>query len=158
MPVLFAEFTDSLSIPDDALVYRRVDWDKIGGRSRVAVGEKARINGNCFSDYPEAKAAEFGYPGPCMSVGVSTVMIELGVEPEEMLQGFDHYGLTETRVSDLRQLAKGNGDLCPQGIMLSPTKREPWHCVVFDVTERPRKNGCRNAIAKVSAWRVPLVG
>ncbi len=158
MTASYGDFVDDQSIPDDALLYRRVDWDKVGGRSRTLTGQEARINSNCFADYPAAKAMELGYPGPCMSVGLSTVMEELQVPPTIMLDGYEGYGLTVTRVGDLRYLKKGNGDSGPQGVLKSPTEREPWHCVVFDVFERPRKEACKKAIAKVSLWQVALVG
>lgn len=154
----YPEFVDSSSIDDDAVVYRRVDWDKVGGRERATIGASPRLNGNCFTDFPEARATAVGYPGPCMSVGLSTILADLRLTPEAMLIGFDGYGLASIRVGDLRQLKKGNGDPGPQGIMMSPTTTEPWHCVVFDLQERPRKEGCKKAIAKVAEWNVPLVG
>lgn len=60
---------DPAGVPDDAILLRRVDWDKIGGRDSCPPGKQAALNGNCFSDYSAAKAREYGFAGPCMSVG-----------------------------------------------------------------------------------------
>lgn len=153
------DFRDDREIGDEILVYRRADWDKIGGRARATAGVEARISGNFFSDYPEHKARELGYAGPCMSIGLGSVLSELGLPPDVMLE-LHHglHGLTVTRVGELRQLKRGTGEPCPQGIMASPTEAEPWHGVVFDLTCRPRKDPVRKAIARVSTWHVPLVG
>jgi hypothetical protein len=59
---------DAERIPDSAILYRRVDWDKIGGRDKYPPGATGTLNGNCFTDYPEWRALEMGLPGPCMSV------------------------------------------------------------------------------------------
>ena len=154
----YTEFVDSGSIADDVLLYRRVDWDKVGGPNKTPHGREARLNSNCFTDYPAAKAMELGFPGPCMSVGLSTVLDELGLEPSAMLSGYPDYGLAVVRAGDLRALKKGNGEDGPQGIMRSPTDAEPWHCIVFDVIERPRKEACKKAIARTATWCIPLIG
>jgi len=93
-----------------------------------------------------------------MSIGLGSVLSELGLSPEVMLEQHPGYGLTVTRVDELRQLKRGDGEPCPQGIMASPTEVEPWHGVVFDLTCRPRKDPVKKAIARVSTWQVPLVG
>lgn len=158
MPDSFAAFVDDPALQDDVLLYRRVDWDKVGGRERAAHGQAARINANCFSDYPLEEAEQLGYPGPCMSVGVGSILIQQDVDPTVMLGNFPDYGLTATRVGDLRRLQKADGAPCPQGIMLAPTATELWHGVVFDASTRPRKGAVKKAIVRVSAWTVPLVG
>lgn len=151
-------FRDDPAISDHVLVYRRVDWDKIGGRGRATPGVPAKISSNFFSDYPEQAARDLGYPGPCMSVGIGSVLMHLGVTPEAMLRAFPEHGLTITSVGELRQLKRGNGEPCPQGIIASPTETEPWHGVVFDLTTRPRRDPVRKAIARASTWHIPLMG
>ncbi|MDX8036574.1 hypothetical protein SK803_40815 [Lentzea sp. BCCO 10_0856] len=144
-------------VPDEAILYRRVDWDKIGGKKGCAQGEEAEINGNCFSDYPEAKAIELGYPGACMSVGLGLVLLQKDKKPVDLLDGFDGYGLIRVKAGDLRNLRKLDGSPCPQGIKFSPTGAEPWHCVVFDLSGK-RTSAAKKAIAKVASWEVPLIG
>lgn len=157
MPQEIAAFRDDLeAVPDDALLYRRVDWDKVGGRQRTAPGEIPDLNANCFTDYPEARARELGYPGPCMSVGVSVVLAVKGYSPEDLLKGYEGYGLARVTAGDLRRLQRLDGTPCPQGIMLVPTEVEPWHGVVFDQVRRPRQKPVSKAIARVGAWEIPL--
>ena len=158
-PTMPQYFRDDLEIDDHVVVYRRAHWDKIGGRARATPGVEAKISPNFFSDYPEDAARKLGYEGPCMSVGLGSVLEELGLDPSVMLAGYDdrEYGLTRTRVGDLRQLKRASGESCPQGIMASPTKAEPWHGVVFDLNYRPRKDPVRKAIARVSTWQIPLI-
>src|SRR6266498_2009226 len=98
MPMRVDTFADDLAaVPDEAIGYRRVAWDRIGGRERCPVGWVAKLRPNAFSDYPEDRLA-------CVLAG------------------------------DLRKLAKGDGKLCPQGLMPAATDDEPWHGVVFDLT------------------------
>lgn len=149
---------DPIQIPDDALLLRRVDWDKAGGKTRVPVGERAKMTGNFFTDYPEGKALELGYPGACMSVGLLHEIERRGLDAARaMLQGFEGYGLVAVRAGALRSLVRANGDPCPQGIMPAPTAQEPWHAVVFDLERRPRQKPATKRIAEVAEWVVPLV-
>jgi hypothetical protein len=57
---------DAEAVPDDALLYRRVVWSKIGGREHCPAGHVGKLNSNCFTDWPADKALEEGLPGPCM--------------------------------------------------------------------------------------------
>jgi hypothetical protein len=148
---------DLVRIPDEVILYRRIDWDKIGGRDSCPLGQAGKLNGNSFRDYPADKALTMGYPGPCMSVGVGSVLISNGRESTELLEGFDGYGLARIVAGDLRKLARVNGDQCPQGIMLAPTDTEPWHGIVFDLLERPRTRPVCKAISQVATWEIPLV-
>jgi hypothetical protein len=152
------EFRDEVeTIPDEVLLFRRVDWDKIGGRSAAPSGVPAKLNGNCFTDYPEARAREKGLPGPCMSVGVASVLDQYRFGPDKLLEEFDECGIAVVRAGDLRQLKRVDGTPCPQGIMLNPTEKEPWHGVVFDVNRRPRRKAICKAIAQIASWAIPLV-
>jgi hypothetical protein len=148
---------DRANIPDEVILYRRVDWDKIGGRDRCPRGQSGKLNGNSFTDYPADKAWSMGYPGPCMSVGVGTVLESYGYEPIKLLEGFDNYGLARIAAGELRKLTRINGDSCPQGIMLVPTKTEPWHGVVFDLLERPRIKPVCKVISQIALWEIPLI-
>ena len=158
MPPRLDSFRDDLAlVPDEVLVYRRVAWDRIGGRENCAIGKTANLNANCFSDYPEDRAQEMGYPGRCMSVGVGTVLKENGFGPEKMLEDFPDQGLAVILASDLRKLERPNGDPCPQGLMLAPTSEEPWHGIVFDRTIGFKNKPTQKAILRISRWAVPLV-
>jgi len=155
---VYEEFHDDVeSVPDDVLLFRRVDWDKIGGKSRSPKGVHAQLNGNCFTDWPDQKAREAGYPGPCMSVGVSIVLDQHGRHPSAMLEDLSEYGLAFVTAGALRNLVRADGTACPQGIMLCPTEREPWHGVVFDLESRPRPKSVQKSIAKVAGWIIPLI-
>jgi hypothetical protein len=152
MPPRVDSFTDDLvAIPDDAIVYRRVAWDRIGGQANCEVGAVATLNGNCFTDYPEPRARELGYPGCCMSVGVAKVLQEQGFGPEKMLERYPDEGLAWILAADLRKLEKATGEPCPQGLMLVPTDDEPWHGVVFDMATGRKSEAVKKAIAKASA-------
>jgi len=120
-------------------------------------GLQATINGNCFTDYPIAKAQQLGLPDACMSVGIGSVIEAHGCTPDVMLQNYGGYGLARVRVGDLRRLTRLNGEPCPQGIMPYPTEREPWHGVVFDKARRPRQKPACKAIASVAEWYIALI-
>lgn len=152
------EFRDDINgVPNDVILFRRVDWDKLGGKARVPVGDTPALGGNAFTDQPELKAREYGLPGPCMSIGVGHVLERLGYSPDELLKNFDGYGLAQVRAGDLRSLTRADGTPCPQGIMLVPTEAEPWHGVVFDLNQRPRKGAALKAVARASSWTIPLI-
>lgn len=147
---------DPTNVPPGDVIYRRVAWHHIGGRDRCPPGELARLNGNAFSDYKESLAAEHGYPAPCMSVAVGSVLSAFGKLPEELLEGFPDFGLAAFSVDDARSLQRKNGDPCPQGVMLAPEEAEPWHAVVFDLAGGPRKTPVKEALAAKASWIVPL--
>ncbi len=148
---------DPEAVPDEAFLYRRVDWDRIGGRAACPPGEVARLSGNAFSDYPDEVARSMGYPGPCMSVGLGPLLLAAGVGPEQLIEHHEGYGVARIRVGELRRLARAAGDPCPQGVMAWPTPTEPWHCVVFALAGGARKKAVRTAIAKIAEWEIPLV-
>ena len=154
----FDDFEDDVvGVPNEAILYRRVDWDRVGGRDRCPQGASPKLNGNCFTDYALEKAVELGYPGPCMSVGVSTVLGARNCGPERMLERFPGNGLAEVRAGDLRTLKRPDGAPCPQGIMLAATDDEPWHGVVFDLAVGLKSAATKNAIARLATWTIPLV-
>jgi hypothetical protein len=148
---------DAIAVPDDAILYRRVVWGKIGGREKCPRGEVASLNGNCFTDWPPDAAAREGFAGPCMSVGVGTVLDNLGYTPDRILDGYPECGLACVTAGALRSLTKADGTSCPQGVMLAPTEKEPWHGVVFDRTSERRGGAARNAIAQLAEWVIPLI-
>jgi hypothetical protein len=158
MPQALTELRDDpITVPDNAILYRRVVWSKIGGREKCPPGDVARLNGNCFTDWPEEEAAKAGFAGPCMSVGVSTVLESLGYEPDRLLDGYPGCGLACVVAGVLRNLTRADGSPCPQGVMLAPTEREPWHGVVFDLSGGRRSGAARNAIAQTAKWSIPLI-
>ncbi len=141
---------DKQGIPDDLILYRRVDWDRIGGRPKCPPGEVARLSGNAFTDYKEDVARELGYEGPCMSVALGRVLEAFGFPSSKVIEEYEGYGLARVRVGDLRQLTRFDGSPCPQGVMASPTEKEPWHCVVFDYEAGQRKRAVCSAIVRVA--------
>jgi hypothetical protein len=155
--VVTAFADDEITVPDGVILYRRVDWDKIGGRTKCPSGATGTLNANCFTDYPLDRALALGYPDSCMSVGLGNVLQELGLPPEKMLEGYEGMGLAEINASDLRKLSRFDGTPCPQGLMACPTDTEPWHGIVFDMTIRPRKKAICKMIAQLARWTVPLV-
>jgi hypothetical protein len=160
MPLRIAAFEDDVeAVPDEAILYRRIVWNKIGGRERCAVGATASLNDNCFTDWPADKALEEGFPGPCMSVGVSTVLASLGYTPDKMVENYPECGLACMSAGDLRNLTKMDKSQspCPQGMMLAATDAEPWHGVVFDLAGGQRGAAARKAILRVARWVIPLV-
>jgi hypothetical protein len=158
MPRRILTFEDDAdAVPDEAILYRRIVWDKIGGRGKYPQGAAGHLNGNCFTDWSAEKADQEGLPGPCMSVGVSIVLDSLGYPAEKILDGYPECGLACITAGALRTLTKADGTPCPQGIMLAPTEKEPWHGVVFDPSGGQRGRAARNAIATVADWIVPLV-
>jgi len=151
-------FVDHLhEVPDETVLYRRISWDLNRGRDSCPPGGTPSLNGNSFGDYSAERAQEYGYPSPCMSVGVDTILHGLGFEPMKVLEDFDGYGLASIKAGDLRSLRRASGDACPQGIMLSPTEAEPWHAVVFNLAGGSRPASVKRAIALVASWVVPLV-
>ncbi|SRR6266511_1051739 len=156
--LVYAEFVDDVeAIPDDAVLYRRVPWDMIGGKAKCPRGARATLNENCFTDWPDAKARQVGLPGPCMSVGVSVVLDQHNKPAATVLDSYTDFGLAWVRAGDLRRLERADGTPCPQGIMLCPTEREPWHGVVFDMKSRPRGGAAKKAIVRIADWLIPLV-
>lgn len=148
---------DPQGVPDDAFVYRRVDWDRIGGRAACPPGEVARLSGNAFADYPDERARAMGYPGACMSVGIALVLQARGLGSEQMIENYEGYGVARIRVGDLRRLTRSTGEPCPQGVMAWPTSSEPWHGIVFEPGGGARKRAVKDAIARIAAWEIPLV-
>lgn len=157
MVLKFESFEDDTSgVPDATILFRRVTWDLIGGRERCAIGAEAQISGNAFSDYPELRARELGYPGPCMSVALEAKLREHGFGPERLILDHPGYGVVRIRVEDLRSLTRSNGEECHQGVMASPEETEPWHAVVFEPRGGQRQKPVKAAIAAVAQWVIPL--
>jgi hypothetical protein len=158
IPVTYEEFYDEVeTIPDETVLYRRVDWNKIGGMERSPKGVEAGLNDNCFTDWSEVNARQVGMPGPCMSVGLSTILELHGKTPAAMIEDRPGDGVARMTAGALRALKRADGSPCPQGIMLCPTEREPWHGVVFDLTSRPRGGAVRKAVARIAMWEIPLI-
>lgn len=147
------ELTDDPEIGDDVLLYRRVSWTQIGGIERFAVGEKMRLSANCLQDYSEERAKGLGYAGPCMSVGLGSVIADLGFEPEQaMLADYPDYGLVAFSVADVRSLHRKDGTAAPQGVMASPTTREPWHAVIYDRETGKRSKAVMDQLLMRAVW------
>lgn len=154
----YAELIDDPDgVPDSSILYRRVGWEMVGGRNRYAPGAKLELRENHFTDYSEEAARNLGYPRRCMSVGVDHVLRQHDQLPEKMLEGCPHLGLVAILAGDLRNLVRLDGTACPQGVMLAPTKDEPWHTVVFDLSDPTRKKSAARSIASKATWVVPLV-
>lgn len=152
------------AVDGEAVLYRRAVWSQIGGRDKVAAGEVAPISKNFFSDRSASVAQEYGLAGPCMSIGLASKLDEMGLDVSAMLRsellgGFDasEFGVLAFKAADLRQLQRGDKEPRPQGIMLAPMPNEPWHGVVFDLTDQERATATRRAMAKIAYWAIPLI-
>lgn len=162
MPELM-RLVDSLDISDDDIVYRRARWVMLGGADSqkdgvdlYPVGSIAPISKNFFNDYPLQAAQDLGFEGPCMSVGLRSVLLDSDVEPNEMLVEYPEDGLLRLSVGELRNLATASGKPTPQGVMLAPTPKDPWHTVVFNLPAPPRSKQAKVAMAELSEWEIPL--
>lgn len=156
---------DDPTIGDETILYRRALWGQIGGRDKVSPGTIPPISKNFFLDRPAAVAKDYGLAGACMSVGLASVIHELGLDARatlrpELLGGQDpsEFGVLAVKVGDLRQLQRGDKEPRPQGVMAAPMPREPWHGVVFDLTDEERATSTRRAMVKVAYWEIPLLG
>jgi hypothetical protein len=153
-------FADQLDvIPNDAVLLRRVDWDKVGGVDRFAGSLTPELIGNCFTDYDPVKARAMGYPGACMSVHIFAALGPEGLAGQ--IQRYPDYGFARLIARDLRELRRVDGTPCPQGIMARPTEDDPSHAVVFDLErmgESKRAAGVAKRIAAIADWEVPLIG
>jgi len=134
-------FSDDPSIRDDELLYRRVhptwiDWTD---------PDAPRVRRVAFQDQKEAVALEMGLPGPCLSVGLSSVLEEHNVDPAKMLESWGYeYGLASIRAGG----ARGSN----QGVMRWPTEDEPWHGVVFAASGGKRSSGVQSHLAQSAKW------
>jgi hypothetical protein len=114
---------DPVEVPDDSFILRRVSplWyieDRRAGR---------RVSSAAFSD-----------SGDAMSVGLTVVLDELGLDHSRAVDGFDRYGLLRFPVSWVRSELK-------LGVVRSPTDDEPWHGDVYGAkTDSVRKRFARN--------------
>lgn len=152
-----SSFDDEESIPDEEFVYRRIlfpNW--VDDTKRDNLG-RPRIKRSAFQEFGAEKARQLGYPGPCFSVGLSSVLTAHGREPTDLLEGWDSedrkYGIAHLRVADIRR--KG------RGVMARPTDQEPWHAVVFPKTTETRKQKAdsESALAAAAVWvHVPTSG
>lgn len=137
-------FVDQEDIPDDELLYRRIpppwiDWNSLDASGRP------RIRRAAFQDYPAEKAREMGMPGPCMSVGLASILNAHDRQPTQLLEGWGaNYGIASLRAGDARQLE--------QGVMRWPTEDEPWHGVVFTKIGSKKTGGTQNALAQAASW------
>jgi hypothetical protein len=148
---------DPSALPNEVVLFRRTSWDKIGGIEKYPVGPCDRLSANFFSDLSYETAQAHGFAEACMSVGASNVLERLNLDASAMLADFAGCGLVAVTAGDLRGLCKHDGSAWPQGLMLAPTDREPWHAVVFDQTQRPRPAAGQKAIARCARVIVPLI-
>lgn len=138
-------FVDQDDISDDELLYRRIppqwiDWETLDDEGRPRMMRAA------FQDYKTEKAREMGLPGPCMSIGLHSILIAHRGEPLDLLERWGmHYGIASLPAGAVR----ANGD---QGVMRWPTPEEPWHGVVFTKVGSKRTGGMENTLARAASW------
>lgn len=144
---------DPERIPNDEILYRRISWQG----ARPVDGEVPRLVGNGFADYSLERALQFGYPAPCMSVAVHSVLLADSKSASVELDGFEGHGLAQITAGVLRNLSRPNGTPCPQGIMLAPEPSRPWHAVVFGLNGGRRPNAAKDAIAAFAEWHTVLL-
>jgi hypothetical protein len=137
------------SIPDDAILYRRVPpgptfvgWDP----GTTGAGGSPRVRGGAFQDYSTEAAARLGLPGPCMSVAVASILEAYGNQPSEIIKEYSStYGVVALRAGELRDLN--------HGVQLDPNDQEgPWHAVVFCKDRPKRKSKGQSSIARRAEW------
>lgn len=145
---------DPEHVPDETLLYRRIGWNHLGGKDKCPRGQEATPSGNAFRDWKLADAQAAGFAGPCMSVGVGTLLQD---PVQQMLSNWQGYGLAAVEAGALRRLMRRNGTPEPQGIMLSPTDNEPWHGVVFCSNGSKKGDAVSIAISDAAFWVVPLL-
>jgi len=99
---------DPVGVPNGSRVYRRIPpvwWipDDDGGK---------RLTSAAFQD-------KDGY----LSIGVGQVLDELGLAVDDILIGFEGYGLAGLEVAWIRNLHLG--------VTREPTEDEPWHGAIW---------------------------
>lgn len=124
---------------DDDVAYRRVASIWVVRTEDGDVGFRS----GAFQDTSAARAAELGCPGPGMSVHLSSVMEEMGLELEELVEEPGE-GVVAMRVGDLR--AAG------MGVDAWPFEHEPAHAVVFNLTGPKRTRSQQRTCSKAATW------
>jgi len=111
-------------------MYRRINpaW-------YVDDGEGHRVTSQAFQDL-----------GGSMSVALGVVLIELGLEPETVVETHEGFGLMSLSVNFVRSLGLG--------VVREPTEAEPWHGAVHGTKSR----SIRLKLAQHAQWvRLPRV-
>jgi hypothetical protein len=159
MPLIHLQ-DDPIGVPDGEVLLRRVAFDSIGGNRPAMNGQVAELSENAFRDYSSEKAAEMGFDGPCMSIGILSVLISEGRTAADWRDDWGKsYGIARFTAGQVRQLVLVDAAKtpCPQGVMASPTDAEPWHGVVFDLSGVRRKASVCKRIKVCAEWEVPLI-
>lgn len=122
-------YDDEPSIVDGDFLYRCVhpsyiDWDR-------TLADGPAVSKQVFQDYSSVRALELGYPAPGMSVTLARLLEERGHTFRKLLDLFDDsWGIVELSVRAVRRLE-------PRvGITLAPTEAEPWHAMIFSMTQQ----------------------
>src|SRR2546429_4482721 len=142
---------DIVGVPNDGRIYRLIRPDWVDWDDNTQRGGGPHIRKVAFQDYKEEDAKEMGYEGPCMSVALGRLLIELGDDPAALpqLTTKSHYGVAWLNVAEVRSLPQGS-----QGLQARPEPRIPWHGIVFCLT-RPKKNdSIQRGLAAIAEWVV----
>jgi hypothetical protein len=140
---------DDPTIGDETILYRRALWGQIGGRDKVSPGTIPPISKNFFLDRPAAVAKDYGLAGACMSVGLASVIHELGLDARATLGPELLGGATRSlvlRVSWLHQCQESRGTAW---FSISPTRNVP---------RQPGELWSRSPTGKSLCWADGRVG
>jgi hypothetical protein len=132
------------AIPDDALLYRRIQGRWIDWATRDP-DNRPRLTGGAFQDASRKLCEQWGYPGRAMSVGLSLILEGLGFGPEKMLESIaEGVGLAALRAGDVRFLH--------QGVTRRPTDSEPWHGLIFSKLSPQKNDTTQSDLAARAVW------
>jgi hypothetical protein len=149
------EFFDDPAIADADVLYRAVspflidDWDSFSGQDED-------IPSRAWQDQKEEEAAKWGLM-PCASVAVARILRDHNCDIVSWLENFFslEHGVVETTAGEVRQAISLRNDHVPQGVMLHPTAKQPWHAVVWSKSGSKRNKTEMKALRLKSHWVRP---
>lgn len=121
-----SDFRDDTTIPGSEILLRRIHPEQIDDNPAELPTSAAFENGN----------DESGNKTSMMSVALLSVLKNNGLEPENLLQGYDGWGLVSLKADDFREES--------QKIVRDPTPEEPWHAHVVGTKGKSRRRRLRN--------------
>ena len=137
-------YADDGQISDDTLLVRRVRPQWVHWNETSPSGQWPRISSQNFQDYNQEMAERAGCPAPAMSVAVLAIFRAHRNNDEELLIGYEGYGLALITAGDVRALQ--------QGVTMWPNEDEPWHALVFSKSTRIKSVGTRSRLAEAAVW------
>lgn len=121
------DFSDDQGIPDEETLYRRIHPLQV---KRRPDGTIERIGSNAFRDSSDGS--------PC-SIALASKLVEHGLEPGDLLRGYEHMGLASFTAGQARE--------CGFGLLHTPKDGEPAH---GDLTGDKRAQKPRRRLAALA--------